>query len=76
MGKEKFSDSSSNPGKQFYSTQEAADLVGISQPTLMLWIRNRLIDDATIKRDASGRRQWSEDNIRELLRVKKEEGWK
>jgi hypothetical protein len=61
--------------KRYYTTQEVADRLGLSQTTLTLWIRNKMIDDAKIKRDPMGHRLWSEENIGEVMRVKKEEGW-
>jgi hypothetical protein len=67
---------STNEQKRYYTTQEVADRLGLSQTTLTLWIRNQVIDDSTIKRDAMGRRLWSEENIKDVMRIKKEEGWK
>ena len=62
--------------KQFYSTQEVADLTGLNQTTLTLWIRNNMIDDSRIRRDPRGRRLWTRENIDMILRVKKQEGWR
>jgi len=62
-------------GKVFYTTSEAAEQTGVSQATLMLWIRNNVIDDSKIKRDPSGRRIWREKNLDTIREVKKKEGW-
>ena len=62
-------------GKEFYTTSEAAELTGVSQVTLTLWIRNNVIDDAQIKRDQSGRRMWSEKNLKMIQEIKRSEGW-
>ena len=61
--------------KVFYTTIEAAEQTGISQPTLMLWIRNNVIDDSKIKRDSSGRRIWREKDLDMIRKIKKSEGW-
>jgi hypothetical protein len=61
--------------KKYFTTQEAADITGLNQTTLTLWIRNKIIDDAKISRDANGRRLWSQENIEMVRRIKKEEGW-
>lgn len=63
------------PGKVFYTTSEAAEQTGVSQATLMLWIRNNVIDDSKIKRDSSGRRIWREKDLDTIREVKKKEGW-
>ena len=62
-------------GKRYYSTQEAAEAAGLNQTTLTLWLRNNIIDDSTIKRDAEGRRLWTKDNINMIRKIKKQEGW-
>ena len=61
--------------KEYYTTQEAAEVTGLNQTTLTLWLRNHIIDDHLIKRDQEGRRLWSRDNIQMILRMKKQEGW-
>ena len=61
--------------KVFYTTSEAAEQTGISQPTLILWIRNNVIDDSKIKRDSSGRRIWREKDLDMIRKIKKSEGW-
>lgn len=62
--------------KAFYTTSEAAAQTGISQATLTLWIRNNVIDDSKIKRDPSGRRMWTQDNLEMVRKIKKKEGWR
>jgi hypothetical protein len=64
------------PQKSLYTTSEAAEKTGISQATLLLWIRNRLIDDAKIKRDPSGRRIWRAQDLETIREIKKKEGWR
>jgi len=61
--------------KVFYTTGEAAEQTGVSQATLMLWIRNNVIHDSKIKRDSSGRRIWREKDLDTIREVKKKEGW-
>jgi DNA-binding transcriptional MerR regulator len=61
--------------KEFFSTQEAADMTGLNQTTLTLWIRNKMIDDSKIKRDSKGRRLWSKADIEQIKKVKDREGW-
>ena len=63
------------PDKEYFSTQEVADITGVSQATLTLWIRNKMIDDSKIKRDPSGRRLWTRKDIELVFRIKKQEGW-
>ena len=76
MGQKKEPVRGPRPGdKKYYSTQEVADRLGLTQTTLTLWIRNKMVDDAKVKRDASGRRLWTEENIEEVRKLKKEEGW-
>ncbi len=62
--------------QKYYTTQQVADITGVSQTTLTLWIRNKMIDDSKIKRDKDGHRLWSEEDIQKVLQIKKMEGWK
>ena len=69
--KEKF-----NPyGKKYFSTQEVADITGLTQTTLTLWLRNKIIDDSKIRRDPDGRRLWTREDIEMIQKIKKQEGW-
>ncbi len=61
--------------KQYYTTAEVAELTGLSQTTLLLWIRNKLIDGSRIKRSVEGKRLWSREDIAEVERVKARNGW-
>ena len=58
-----------------YTTREAAEKAGISVGTLLLWIRNKVLDDALIHRDRFGRRAFTKADIDKILAVKKSEGW-
>ena len=61
--------------KTFFSTAEVADLTGLSQSTLLLWIRNKMIDGSRIKRSVEGKRLWTHEDIEEVRRVKTRNGW-
>jgi hypothetical protein len=61
--------------KTFFSTAEVADLSGLSQSTLLLWIRNKMIDGSRIKRSVEGKRLWTHEDIEEVRRVKVRNGW-
>lgn len=62
-------------GKPFYTTAEVADMTGLSQTTLLLWIRNKVIDGSRIKRSLEGRRLWSREDVNEIERIKSKNGW-
>lgn len=62
--------------KQYYSTAEVAQLTGLSQSTLLLWLRNKVIDGSRIKRSVEGRRLWPREYIEEIRRIKERYGWK
>lgn len=65
-----------NPGsKKYFTTQEVADITGLTQTTLTLWIRNKIIDDSKIRRDPEGRRIWTWEDIKKIQEIKKQEGW-
>ncbi len=59
----------------YYTTREAAERTGISLGTLLLWIRNKVLDDARIHRDRFGRRAFTEADIDRIFAIKKSEGW-
>jgi len=61
--------------KTYYSTAEVAELTGLSQTTLLLWIRNKMIDGSRIKRSVEGKRLWTLEDIEEIRRVKTRNGW-
>ncbi|MCX8038055.1 MAG: helix-turn-helix domain-containing protein [Candidatus Sumerlaeia bacterium] len=61
--------------KPYYTTAEVAEITGLSQTTLLLWIRNKLIDGSRIKRSVEGKRLWSREDIAEIERVKARNGW-
>ncbi|KPL12314.1 hypothetical protein AMJ85_01105 [candidate division BRC1 bacterium SM23_51] len=58
-----------------YTTAEVAEITGLSQTTLLLWIRNKVIDGSRIKRSVEGRRLWTRRDIEEIERVKARNGW-
>lgn len=62
-------------GKPYYSTAEVADATGLSQTTLLLWIRNKVIDGSRIKRSVEGRRLWTREDIDEIEQIKSKNGW-
>lgn len=66
---------SQSPDKEYYSTAEVADMTGLSQTTLLLWIRNKIIDGSRIKRSLEGKRLWTKIDIDEIRRVKTKNGW-
>lgn len=59
----------------YYTTAEVAKMTGLSQTTLLLWIRNKVIDGSRIKRSVEGRRLWTHQDIEEIERVKVRNGW-
>lgn len=61
--------------KTFYTTAEVAEMTGLSQTTLLLWIRNKLIDGSRIKRSLEGKRLWTHEDVEEVKRVKARNGW-
>jgi len=61
--------------KAYYSTAEVAELTGLSQSTLLLWIRNKMIDGSRIKRSVEGKRLWTPEDVDEIRRVKTRNGW-
>jgi len=61
--------------KTYYTTAEVAETTGLSQTTLLLWIRNKMIDGSRIKRSLEGKRLWTRDDIEEIKRVKVRNGW-
>ena len=61
--------------KPFYTTAEVAEATGLSQTTLLLWIRNKVIDGSRIRRSVEGRRLWTREDINEIERVKAKNGW-
>ncbi|MCD6385720.1 MerR family transcriptional regulator [Candidatus Sumerlaeota bacterium] len=61
--------------KKYFSTQEVADITGLTQTTLTLWLRNKIIDDSKIRRDPDGRRLWTREDIEMIQKIKKQEGW-
>lgn len=63
------------PEKPHYSTAEVAKITGLTQSTLLLWIRNRVIDGSRIKRSGEGRRLWTREDIEAVRRVKVRNGW-
>jgi excisionase family DNA binding protein len=62
-------------GKDYYTTAEVAERTGLSQTTLLLWIRNKVIDGSRIKRSVEGKRLWTREDIEEIERVKARNGW-
>lgn len=50
--------------KQYYRTNEAARLIGVSRPTLLRWFRERRVAD--VARDRRGWRRFTEEDIRRL----------
>jgi len=62
-------------GKAYYTTAEVAERTGLSQTTLLLWIRNKVIDGSRIKRSGEGKRLWTQEDIEEIERVKIRNGW-
>jgi len=60
---------------RYYSTAEVARITGLSQTTLLLWLRNKVIDGSRIKRSVEGRRLWTREDIEEIERVKAKNGW-
>jgi len=65
----------SDAQKVYYSTAEVAETTGLSQTTLLLWIRNKIIDGSRIKRSIEGRRLWTKEDIAEIRRIKVQNGW-
>jgi hypothetical protein len=61
--------------KIYFSTAEVAEMTGLSQTTLLLWIRNKMIDGSRIKRSVEGKRLWTREDVEEIRRVKTRNGW-
>jgi len=59
----------------YYTTAEVVRRTGLSQSTLLLWIRNKVIDGSRIKRSVEGKRLWTPEDIQEIERVKARNGW-
>lgn len=53
---------------RFYSTREAAELIGRSRDTVLRWIRLGVMQD--VSRDNCNNRLWAEDDIKELVRIR------
>ncbi|MGE5653765.1 MAG: MerR family transcriptional regulator [Bacillota bacterium] len=51
-----------------YSTQEAADRIGVSKATLLRWISSEMIRD--VERDQRGWRIWSDEDIARVKRFR------
>ena len=51
--------------KRYYTTKEACQLIGISRSTLLRWISNRMIDDASY-RDRRGWRVFTQADIERI----------
>ena len=58
---------------EYYSTHEAAQLSGVSQPTLLLWLKNGTINNSKIKRNATGKRLWTRTDVEAIKRVRSRE---
>ena len=52
-------------GREYYSTKKACQLIGISRSTLLRWINNRTLDDASY-RDRRGWRIFTEADIERI----------
>jgi DNA-binding transcriptional MerR regulator len=61
--------------QEHYSTAEVATATGLTQTTLLLWIRNKVIDGSRIRRSREGRRLWTREDIEDILRIKSDNGW-
>jgi len=66
-------DREQNERPRYFSTQEVAEMVGISQPTLLLWLQNGLISESTITRSGSGKRLWVIEDIEHAKKIKQRE---
>ena len=66
-------DDSKKQHLRYFSTHEVADIIGISQATLVLWLNNKLIGDPEIKRSASGKRLWTTEDIDSVKKLKVKE---
>lgn len=53
---------------RFYSTREAAELIGRSRDTVLRWIRLGIMKD--VPRDHLDNRLWTEDDIKELTKMR------
>lgn len=53
-------------GKTYLRTQEAADEIGVSKPTLLRWIKDGKISD--VRRDRRGWRIFSETDVKKIKR--------
>lgn len=62
-------------GEGHFTTSQVAEMTGLSQTTLLLWIRNKVIDGSRIKRSVEGKRLWTREDIQEIERVKARNGW-
>ena len=52
-------------GEKYYATKEACQLIGISRSTLLRWINNRMLDDASY-RDRRGWRMFTKGDIKRI----------
>lgn len=55
-------------GVTYYSPHEAAEAVGISKPTLLRWIKQRVVKDSA-RRDRNGWRIFSEKEVDALRKI-------
>jgi hypothetical protein len=60
---------------EYYTTAEVAEMTGLSQTTLLLWVRNKIIDGSRIKRSLEGRRLWTAEDVKRIEEVKSRNGW-
>lgn len=51
-------------GKTYFRTAEAAEMIGVSKPTLLRWIKDRKISD--VKRDRRGWRIFSQGDVKRI----------
>jgi len=51
--------------KKYFTTKEACQLIGISRSTLLRWINNRMLDDASY-RDRRGWRMFTKADIERI----------
>jgi excisionase family DNA binding protein len=54
--------------QESYTTQQAADIIGVHKNTLLNWIRSGKVNDA--RRDWKGYRIWTGEDVRNLLEHK------
>jgi len=63
--------------RKLYTTEEAADAVGISRATLQAWIRDRKFTPPKPTLDgAVAKRLWSESDVARLQKTKDKIYWK